>query len=134
MTIVVDASVVAAALVEADPIGAWAAELMADEPLVAPHHMPAEVANVLRRLLLSGEISSEFASLAHSNLLQITVELVGYEALAERAWELRSTVTIYDAWYVALAEARGLSLATLDRRLAAAPGPRCAFLTPPDLS
>jgi predicted nucleic acid-binding protein len=40
-------------------------------------------------------------------------------------------VTAYDAWYVAIAEALELPLATLDRRLVAANGPRCEFATPP---
>jgi len=48
----------------------------------------------------------------------------------ERVWQLRANVTPYDAWYVALAEALDVPLATLDLRLATAPGPRCRFLTP----
>jgi predicted nucleic acid-binding protein len=40
-------------------------------------------------------------------------------------------VTYYDASYVALAEILDAPLVTLDRRPARAPGPRCAFLTPP---
>jgi predicted nucleic acid-binding protein len=39
-------------------------------------------------------------------------------------------VTTYDGTYVALAELLGAPLATLDRGLAAAPGPRCSFTTP----
>ena len=39
-------------------------------------------------------------------------------------------MTSYDAWYVALAEALGSDLATLDERLVKADGPRCRFLTP----
>jgi predicted nucleic acid-binding protein len=58
----------------------------------------------------------------------------GFSPFAARAWELRSKVTSYDAWYVAVAEELDLSLATLDRRLAAASGPRCRFLLPPLLS
>jgi len=40
-------------------------------------------------------------------------------------WDLRENVTVYDAWYVALAEALGVPLLSADRRLAAAPGLRC---------
>jgi len=36
----------------------------------------------------------------------------------------------YDAWYVALAEALGAKLATLDIAPGRASGPRCGFLTP----
>jgi predicted nucleic acid-binding protein len=46
-------------------------------------------------------------------------------------WELRENITAYDAWYVALAEELRATVATLDTRLARAPGPRCRFETPP---
>jgi predicted nucleic acid-binding protein len=36
----------------------------------------------------------------------------------------------YDAWYVALAEALRLPLATIDERLVKAHGPACDILTP----
>jgi predicted nucleic acid-binding protein len=39
-------------------------------------------------------------------------------------------VTSYDAWYVAVAEALGLPLATLDARLSRAKGVSCKFLIP----
>ena len=53
-----------------------------------------------------------------------------FEPFAARAWALRATVTSYDAWYVAVAEAIATPLATLDLRLARAAGPRCRFQTP----
>ena len=58
------------------------------------------------------------------------IELFPYEPFASRAWELRRNLTAYDGWYVALAEALELPLATLDRHLARATGPRCRFLKP----
>ena len=48
-------------------------------------------------------------------------------------WELRHTVTPFDAWYAALAEELDVPLATLDARLVRASGPRCPYVTPPDL-
>ncbi|WP_019877466.1 type II toxin-antitoxin system VapC family toxin [Sporichthya polymorpha] len=45
-----------------------------------------------------------------------------------RAWELRHTLTVYDAAYVALAESLGCELLTCDRKLASAAGPRCGFV------
>ncbi len=47
-------------------------------------------------------------------------------ASVTRLWELRHNVTPYDAAYVALAERLAAVLVNGDRRLAAAPGPRCA--------
>lgn len=55
------------------------------------------------------------------------MELFPYAPFASRVWELREDVTCYDAWYVAIAEALSAPLATLDARLANAPGPRCRF-------
>jgi predicted nucleic acid-binding protein len=56
------------------------------------------------------------------------VELFPYAPFAARIWDLRGSVTCYDAWSVALAEALSAPLATLDARLARASGPRCRFL------
>lgn len=131
MTVVVDASVVVAALVDSGPDGTWAEEIVRTGQLAAPHLMPVEAANVLRRLAQAGQISADVASLAHTDLLDLPVELVGYEPVATRAWALRNNLTGYDACYVALAELFDAPLATLDGRLAGASGPRCRFLTPP---
>jgi predicted nucleic acid-binding protein len=130
MNLVVDASVLVAALVDGGSDGDWAAAVLADHELVAPHLMPIEVANILRRATLAGDITHDVASLAHADLLDLRVELWPYALLAERCWELRDNVTIYDGSYVALAERLDAPLATLDQRLAGAPGTRCRFITP----
>lgn len=127
MTLVVDATVVVAALVDSGEEGEWAEATMAGESLVAPHLMPVEVANILRRASVTGDISADVASLAHADLLRLRVALFPYEPIAERVWELRENVTAYDGCYVALAEALGVPLATLDRRLARSPGVTCDF-------
>lgn len=131
MTVAVDASVVTAALVDAGPQGRWAEGIIAGEPLVAPHLMPVEVTNVLRRAVSAGELSPDTAALAHADLLDLRVELFPYAPFAPRVWELRTNVTAYDAWYVALAETLEIKLATLDLRLARAAGARCRFVVPP---
>jgi len=131
MTVVVDASAVVAALVDAGPDGQWAASELAHDGLAAPHLMPVEAANILRRAVIAGDLSAEVASLAHEDLLQLRVDLFPYEPHAHRVWQLRANVTAYDAWYVALAEALGAPLVTIDQRLARANGPRCPFRLPP---
>ena len=131
MTLVVDASVVVAALVDSGETGDWAEEVLLAGHLAAPHLMPVEVANILRRSTLGGEISIDSASLAHADLRALLVELFPYETVASRAWELRDNVTLYDAWYVALAEMLDTELATLDRGLIRAPGTKCRFVAPP---
>lgn len=129
--IVLDASALVAAVADDGPAGRWAEELMRSEALAAPHLALAEAGNILRRLVLAGSLTDNEASLAHSDLLDCDLELFPYAPFAERIWELRGAVTIYDACYVALAEALGAPLATLDRKLSRAPGPRCRFLAPP---
>ncbi|WP_375400579.1 type II toxin-antitoxin system VapC family toxin [uncultured Amnibacterium sp.] len=57
-------------------------------------------------------------------------ERFGHTLLLDRAWQLRDAVRSWDAMYVALAEALGGTLVTLDRRLAAASGPRCPIVVP----
>ena len=130
MTVVVDASAAVALLVDAGPDGTWAEQVLAREQLVAPHLMPVEAANILRRAAARGEISADAAALAHADLVALSVDLYPYEPFASRVWELRENLTAYDGWYVALAEALGAKLATLDRALCRASGPRCEFLTP----
>lgn len=131
MTLVVDASMVVAGLIDTGTEGTWAEPLLQQESLAAPHLMPVEAANILRRAQLASDISADIASIAHRDLLDLHVELFPYEPFAARAWALRDNVTCYDAWYIALAEMLGAPLATLDDRLARAPGPRCRFATPP---
>ena len=131
MTLVVDASLVVSALVDGGSTGTWAAGTLASGPLSAPHLMPVEVANILRRASAAGEISTDVAALAHADLLDLRVELFPYAPFAARVWELRGTVTCYDAWYVALAEFLGAPVATLDAKLTRAAGPDCRFETPP---
>ncbi len=130
MTLVVDASVLVAALVDSGPDGKWAEGLLSGNDLVGPHLLPVEVANILRRAELAGDISKETASMAHADLLALRIGLFPYEPFAARFWALRSNLTAYDAWYVALAETLSAKLATLDVRLQRASGPRCQFLVP----
>lgn len=130
MTLVVDSSVVVAALVDDGATGRWAEELLASDVLVAPHLLHVETASVLRRSVIAGDLADEVASLAHGDLLELRVELVDYEHVADRVWELRGSVTAYDAWYVAVAELVDAPLATLDDRLTRASGPRCQYVVP----
>lgn len=131
MSVVVDASVLVSALTDSGPEGEWAEELVGAGGLMAPHLALVEATNILRRLELSGRLSRLEAGAAAHDLLLLDLELVPFFPFAERVWELRANVTSYDAWYVAVAEELDQPLATLDRPLAAASGPRCRFLLPP---
>jgi len=135
VTVVVDASVLAAAVAHLGPDGAWSEAVIAEaaregRALAGPQIALAEASNVLRRLELAERLASAEANLARHDLLALEIELFPFEPLADRAWELRRNLTIYDGWYVALAEALSCPLLTLDRRLARAIGPTCRVITP----
>jgi predicted nucleic acid-binding protein len=127
---VVDASVLVAALVDTSPHGEWAEEVLAGGGLHAPELARVEATNILRRLERAKEITRPEANAAHEDLMQLSLELFSFDPFAERVWELRHTITSYDAWYVAVAEALDLPLATLDERLCKAKGVTCEFRTP----
>ena len=131
MTTVVDASVLVAALVDTGPEGAWAESMVSERALTGPELVLAEVSNVLRRLELSGRLSPPEAASAHRGLVRLEMELFPFAPFAERVWELRDNLTSYDGWYVALAEALACPLATLDRKLGRAIGPKCEVIAPP---
>lgn len=130
MSVVVDASVLVAATTDVAATGVWAERILADGQLVAPHLVLVEATSILRRLERAKQLSRLEATAAHNDLSTIDIELVPFEPFAERVWALRGTVTSYDAWYVAVAEALRLPLATLDRRLSRASGPTCRFVVP----
>lgn len=131
MTLVVDASFVVAALADSGAVGVWAESLVRSEKIVGPDLLPVEVASVLRRASLTGDLPDDVTALAHRDLLDMQIELLPYHLVADRAWELRANLSIYDAFYVAIAEEIDAPLATIDHRLVRAPGPQCRFVIPP---
>jgi predicted nucleic acid-binding protein len=130
LSAVVDASVLVEALLDAGREGEWARAVVSGASLHAPDLALAEATNVLRRLERAKQITMAEANGAHEDLMQLNIELFSFEPFAERIWELRHNFTSYDAWYVAVAEALRLPLATFDERFVKAKGPTCRFLTP----
>jgi predicted nucleic acid-binding protein len=130
LNIVVDPSVVVAALVDSGPHGDWAEEVLEGGLLLAPELVRAEATNIFRRLERAKLITTPEATAAQDDLMQLDIELFPFEPFAGRIWELRHNVTSYDAWYVAIAEALKLPLATLDEPLSKSNGVICKFVTP----
>lgn len=123
---VLDASVVVNALVVTGPAGDMARnELHSLSELQVPAIFIAEVSSALRNLVRRDQLSLIRAGDALTAALTMRMTRYPFEPFAARVWELRDTMTVYDGWYVALAERLGTELVTADRRLAAAPGPRC---------
>ena len=131
MSAVVDASVLVAARIDSQREGFWARSSLSRTPLATPELALAEATNILRRMELSGSISRLEATAAHRDLLRLKIKRYPFAPFAGRVWELRANLTVYDAWYVALAEALDWPLLTLDRRLSRASGPRCKVIVPP---
>jgi predicted nucleic acid-binding protein len=123
--LVVDASVLATALGDDGSDGDLARARLRDQQLTAPELIDLEVVSVLRRQLAAGQLDARRAQLALDDLLELPLRRAPHVPLLLRGWELRDNLTIYDAAYIALAEALGSTLLTADTRLAGAPGLRC---------
>jgi predicted nucleic acid-binding protein len=96
----------------------------AEKTLHAAHLLDVEVAHVLRRYALAGDVSAKQGSEALEDLEDLSLRRYPHDVLLPRVWELRANLTAYDAVYVALAEALDAPLLTRDRRLAGAAGHR----------
>lgn len=123
--IVVDASAVLEAILCTAAGKAVEARLFEPrETLHAPHLLDVEVAQVVRRYAVNGEIDAERGRVALADLADLPVRRYPHDFLLPRVWELRNNLTAYDAVYVALAEALDAPLLTRDKRLVAAAGHR----------
>lgn len=125
--LVVDASVLAVALADDSSDGDTVRARLRGERLAAPELVDLEVASVLRRQFRRGGIDLRRASLALTDLAALPLLRASHRSLLSRSWELRDNLTIYDAVYVALAEALQATLLTGDQRMAQSTGPRCDF-------
>ena len=121
--IVLDASVVLEVLLRM-PAGVAVEERLfePEESLHVPHLVDVEVAQVLRRYALAGEVETGRCRAALDDLAGLPLTRYPHDFLMSRVWDLRGNLSAYDAVYVALAEALDAPLLTRDRRLANAPG------------
>lgn len=121
MTLVVDASVLAEFVLGTSK-GRQAAAVFDQHGAVlhAPALIIAETLSALRSLERRAQISRTRADEAVADLLAVPLRGYPSETVARRVWSLGGRITVYDAHYVALAEALGAPLITGDRRLAAA--------------
>jgi predicted nucleic acid-binding protein len=123
--LVIDASVLAPAIADAGSDGQRFRARLHGETVIGPDLLRIEVTSVLRRHALAGQLTTEQADGAISDLLAFPITVFPTAGLLRRVWELRPNLTAYDGCYVALAEAVDSPFVTADRRLAGAPGPRC---------
>jgi predicted nucleic acid-binding protein len=126
--IVLDASALSELLLRTDR-AEWVARQLRT-PLAIPDLCPLEVMSVVRRKERHGELDARRATVALDDLLAFPAAVHATRALLPRVFELRHALSMYDAAYVALAEALDAPLLTLDGRLARATGHRAAVRAP----
>jgi predicted nucleic acid-binding protein len=109
---------------EASPRADRILERLESESALAPAHWPLEVANALWTAERRGRLDPDDLERVRRLLTALPVEIAPVE-LATALWGVLEDardgdLTAYDAAYLGLASARGLPLATVDERLAAA--------------
>jgi predicted nucleic acid-binding protein len=125
--IVLDASATVFALLDEGETGDQCrAALRTDSQWLVPEQWLVEVLSVIRGTLLGGKIAPDHAEAAVVAAAGMDPVVVRTRLLADRIWELRNNLSMYDAAYVAAAEQYQCALITTDARLARANGVRCA--------
>jgi predicted nucleic acid-binding protein len=99
---------------------AWRGEAM----LLAPELALAEAAQVLCKKERGGFLSSEESDAIRGEMVDLPIDYCGHRDLIDAAVAITRAreLTVYDALFVALAEAHRAELLTADRRLAVGPG------------
>lgn len=92
------------------------------ESLHAPHLVDVEVTQVLRRLVRERTVAANRADDAIRDFLDLRLTRYPHFVLLPRIWELRHSLSAYDATYVALAELLDAPLLTRDKKMASAAG------------
>lgn len=131
--IVLDASAIVDYLLEFEPQASWVAEQLGDgSSHHAPHAVDVEVLATLRRGVLGSVISASRAELALDDFQALQVTRYPQKPFLERAWQLRSNLSVPDAFYVALAEVLEAPLLTTDQRLGRSKGHRARIVAFPE--
>jgi predicted nucleic acid-binding protein len=126
--IVIDASAVVELVLRTDlGIRVESRALAPETRLHAPHLLDVEVAQAMRRLAQLKEIGASRAKQALDDHGALLIRRIAHHEMLTRIWELRESISAYDATYVALAEALDAPLLTCDGRLARSRGHRAAI-------
>jgi predicted nucleic acid-binding protein len=122
---VIDASAALELLLQGSSSDALAIRAFTDDQsLHAPHLIDLEVLQVLRRHVFAGHMTGDHGAALLETWRTFPVHRHSHELLARRIWDLRTSLTAYDAAYVALSELMNAPLITTDTKLARAHGHR----------
>ncbi|HEX2592763.1 MAG TPA: type II toxin-antitoxin system VapC family toxin [Rhizomicrobium sp.] len=120
---VLDASAAIEILLGTEIGARWRDRTMSQEAvLFAPHLIDIEVMSGLRRMASSRVASAVDVNGAVQNFDDLRIERYSHSVLLPRIWELRQSISAYDAAYVALAEILDLPLLTGDAKLSRSQG------------
>ena len=127
MIVIVDTSALVRLFIPDGPVPEGLEQLVrdassGDRTLAAPELLAAEVAQVFHKKRLAGLLSAhEFKDLL-KDFLALPVKYFAHKEILPVAAELALSrgLTVYDALFLALAQAKGGRLITADRRLATA--------------
>ena len=120
---ILDASAALDLLLEREPMASWVrAEIAGADRVRVPHLIDAEVAAVVRRMVLAGGMTPERGARALEDFAAMRLRRFPHRRLLRRVWSLRENVSAFDGFYVALAESLAAPLVTTDAALARAPG------------
>ena len=109
-------------LVFATPPGAAVARRLRGETVHAPAHFDVEVIGAIRRAVVRQLISDHEGLVAVVNFRSLPFRRWPTESFVQRAYQLRSTHTVADGVYIALAEGLAAPLIMCDGRLAQSHG------------
>lgn len=126
---VVDASCLVRVLTSSDEIATAVKTFLRGKALYAPTLVDYEVTSALRGLSRKRQEIEQAAGAYLRYLAAMPIRRESAQPLVERVWSLRHNYTVYDASYVALAEALDATLVTCDEKFERAGVARCSIET-----